>query len=358
MSQFFKTFSKARSTHSGDIFLWAGAVIHTLAALSLLVVLTMASAAKADDDLSCGGHNLIAGLQQKDPAAYAKIAKEAAAIPNSQSIFWKVEKDGVPTSYLFGTMHLSDPRVVDMPKGAQEAFDASGTLIVESDEILDQQKASAALLSEPQLTMFTNGKSITDYLTPEEKDLLEADLKSRGVPLFAVSKMKPWMLSSFVSLPACEAARKASGKPFLDQKLVREAHDAGKKIVGLETLAEQLEAMGSLPMELHIKGLISAIKDPQRTKDGMETLINLYDQGKAAWLEPVSKYLYPEDNDGFSMAEFEQKMVTTRNHHMAERAADTLAKGGTFMAVGALHLPGKEGLVELLRGEGFTVTPL
>ncbi|MCO6184898.1 TraB/GumN family protein [Rhizobium sp. L1K21] len=347
-----------RHLRQSDLVLWTGAVIHTLAALSLLFILVFALPARAQEDISCGGHDLLAGLQEKDPEAYARIARQAADIPNSESIFWKVEKDGVPASYLFGTMHLSDPRVVDMPEGAHEAFEAADTLIVESDEILDQQKASAALLSQPQLTTFTDGKSITDYLTPEERKLLEADLKGRGVPLFAVSKMKPWLLSSFVSMPVCEAARKASGRPFLDQKLVMEAAASGKKIVGLETLAEQLEIMASLPMDMHIKGLMSAIKDPQLTRDGMETLITLYDQGKAAWLEPVSKYLYPEDDDGFSMAEFEQKMVITRNHHMAERAADTLAKGNAFMAVGALHLSGKEGLVQLLRDEGFTLTPL
>jgi uncharacterized protein YbaP (TraB family) len=58
------------------------------------------------------------------------------------------------------------------------------------------------------------------------------------------------------------------------------------------------------------------------------------------------------------MADFEKKMITGRNHHMADRALDTIAKGNAFMAVGALHLPGKEGLVELFRNQGYTVTSM
>ncbi len=358
MKPFFKAETKTAITRASDVVLWAGAILHTLLALSLLLILAFISPAHAEEDLSCGGRNLLTNLQTDNPKAYAKIAAEAEAIPNSTGLFWKVEKDGAASSYLFGTMHLSDPRVIDLPAGAAEAFAKADTLIVESDEVLDPQKAGIALLAQPELTMFTDGKSISDFLDPRQKEELETELKSRGVSYFAVSKMKPWMISSFVALPACELARKQAGSPFLDQKLALDAKAAGKKIVGLETMAEQLQIMSTLPMKSHIKGLVAMLEDPQRSKDAMETLIELYDQGKPGWVGPASEYLYPEDEAGFSMAEFEQKMVIARNHHMADRAAETLAKGNTFMAVGALHLPGEEGLVELLRAKGFTVSPL
>ncbi len=343
---------------AGDVVLWFGAVVHMLAALSLLIVLSLVSPANAAEDVSCGGRNLLSELQKTDPNAYAVIEQNAAQTPNNSGIFWKIEKEGLPPSYLLGTMHVSDPRVIDLPKGAEDAFSASNTLIVESDEVLDPQKAAAALMAQPSLTMFTDGKTIGDYLQPNEKALLETELKKRGIPLLAVSKMKPWMLSSFVALSSCELARKQSGEPFLDQKLAKDAAASGKKIVGLETMAEQLNIMASLSMKAHVKSLLYVIEDPQRTLDVMETLIQLYDQGKPGWVVPVSDYLYPEDPDGFSMAEFEQKMIIARNHHMADRALEMLDNGNVFMAVGALHLPGPEGLVALLREKGFTVTPL
>ncbi|MBB1249552.1 TraB/GumN family protein [Rhizobium sp. G21] len=58
------------------------------------------------------------------------------------------------------------------------------------------------------------------------------------------------------------------------------------------------------------------------------------------------------------MAAFEEKLITIRNHHMADRGAPILEKGNVFMAVGALHLIGDEGLVELMRKKGYTATPM
>lgn len=343
----------------GSIAVFLMAVIHFLAALSLAYVLLTLKPAHAEDDAACGGKNLLTQMQKDDPATYAKIEAEGKALVNGDSIFWKLTKDGTKPSYLLGTMHMSDPRVIAMPKGAKEAFDAADTLVVESDEILDQQKATAKLMAKPDLMMFTDGKSITDYLTPEQKTTMEAQLKERGLPLFSVAKMKPWIISSFVALPACELARKAKGAAFLDMKLTQDAAASGKTIKGLETLQEQLEAMASLSVDFHIKGLISALKYADKTNDLMETMIELYVDGKPGWIMPLSLYAFPEPaEDAFSMAEFEQKLIVDRNHHMVDRARETMAKGNVFMAVGALHLSGKEGLVELFRAQGYTVSEI
>ena len=342
---------------TATVFLFGA--LHFLAALSLAYILLTLNPAKAGDDVTCGGKNLLNQMKQDDPATYAKIVEEGTKLENGNSIFWKLTKGDLKPSYLLGTMHMSDPRVLAMPAGAKEAFAASDTLIVESDEILDQQKASAKIMEKPDLMMFTDGKSITDYLTPDEKTMMDTELKKRGIPLFSVAKMKPWVVSSFVALPSCELARKAKGAPFLDMKLTQDAAASGKAIKGLETLQEQLQAMASLSVEFHVKGLISTLKYADKTNDLMETMIELYLDGKPGWIKPLSMYAFPEaDGEAFSMAEFEQKMITSRNHNMADRAKETMDKGNAFMAVGALHLPGKDGLIELFRAQGFTATPV
>ena len=349
--------TSALATRIADTTLWFLAALHTLAALSLLALLVFISGAHAED-LSCGGKNILDRIKIDDPAGYADIEKNTAALKNGESIFWKIEKPGVAPSYLLGTMHLSDPRVVSMPKGAEADYQAAKSVIVESNEIADKQKASAALMARPDLTMFTDGKTINDYINADQKALLEKQLQERGIPLAAVIKMKPWILSSFVALPTCELTRKAAGAEFLDEKLTKDAITEGKNVVGLETMAEQLEAMSSVSMKTHIAGLISVLKDPQRTKDLMETMIELYVSGKPAMIGPLGDYIDKQDADGADIAEFEQKMITIRNHHMADRAEATLDKGNAFMAVGALHLPGPDGLVAQFRQKGFTVTPV
>ncbi|HEY0121983.1 MAG TPA: TraB/GumN family protein, partial [Rhizobium sp.] len=270
---------------------------------------------------------------------------------------WKVEKPGLKPSWLLGTMHVSDTRVTTMPKGAAEASAAADTIVVESDEILDDKKAAAALFINPSLTMLPDGGTIGQHLSPEDNAKLEAGLKQRGVPLAAVSHMQPWLISSSFQMTGCEIRRKASGVKFLDQKLAADAAANGKQVKGLETLAEQAKAMSDLPIELHLKSLLQTLELGDRINDINETMTDLYLAGNIGAILPMLKDVDPDqklsDDDASA---FEQRIILDRNKVMAERAAPILAKGNTFMAVGALHLVGDEGLVALLRKQGFTVT--
>jgi uncharacterized protein len=326
----------------------------------LVLVLTLAFAAPvhAADDPACGAKDLVAGLKASNPEAYAKLRAEGEKIKNSGARFWKVEKAGQEPNWLLGTIHLSDPRVTDLPIEAKAAFDGSKIVVLESDEILDQQKAAAKMMMRPDLMYFAGKESIADYLKPDERKLLEDGLIKRGMPFAAVAKMKPWLLTSMVALPSCELSRKAQGLPFLDMKLAQEGLAAGKEVKGVETLAEQLEVVASLPMSFHVKSLVGSVKYPQYTADMMETTLQLYLQGEIGLVFPAGTYFAPETDasDFEGMALFEEKLITMRNHHMADRGEPILARGNVFMAVGALHLIGDEGLVELLRKKGYTVT--
>lgn len=334
--------------------LWLIAAIHVAALASLLLVIGMLSTAHAQE-VACHGINLVEELKAENPDAYARVVAEGDKVPNGKGIFWKIEKPGLPSSYLLGTMHVSDPRVLKMPAGASEALDAVRTVVIESDEVLDDKKAMAGMLAKPELTMFTDETSIDKLLDPDDLAVLEEGLKKRGVPLSAVSRMKPWMLMSLVSLPACEMARKGQ-TAFLDKGIAQDAAAKGKTVKGLETLAEQLSAMASIPMDVHLKSLVETIRIGAKMDDVFETMTELYLSGNIGLTVPFLKQVAPDGTDDAGYAEFEQLIVTKRNHLMAERAAPILAEGAAFIAVGALHLPGEEGLVELLRRQGFTVT--
>lgn len=347
-------FASSRFESVQGFVLWLIAAIHVAALASLLLVIGMLSTAHAQE-VACHGINLVEELKAENPDAYARVVAEGDKVPNGKGIFWKIEKPGLPSSYLLGTMHVSDPRVLRMPAGASEALDAVRTVVIESDEVLDDKKAMAGMLAKPELTMFTDGTSIDKLLDPDDLAVLEEGLKKRGVPLSAVSRMKPWMLMSLVSLPACEMARKGQ-TAFLDKGIAQDAAAKGKTVKGLETLAEQLSAMASIPMDVHLKSLVETIRIGAKMDDVFETMTELYLSGNIGLTVPFLKQVAPDGTDDAGYAEFEQLIVTKRNHLMAERAAPILAEGAAFIAVGALHLPGEEGLVELLRRQGFTVT--
>lgn len=314
--------------------------------------------ADAADAGSCDGASLASTLAAENPKAYAAAVAEAEAVPNGHGRLWKVEKAGLPPSWLFGTMHVTDPRVVEMPQAARSAFDGAGTLVIETTDILDPAKAQAALLTQPELTMFTDGTTLETLLKGDDLKLVKDELDRRGIPLALVSRLKPWMVAGLVALSDCEMTRRSSGEDFLDKKIADEATKDGKQLLGLETMGEQLSAMASLPVEFHIRGLVETIKLADLMPDVSATMTDLYLAGDISLIMPLIRAASPEgeEDDSAGYAAFEERIVRLRNHVMAERAAPILDKGSAFIAVGALHLPGEEGLVSLLKKAGYQVT--
>ncbi|RCS22393.1 polysaccharide biosynthesis protein GumN [Phyllobacterium salinisoli] len=347
---------RARTDRIADHALRIVLALHLLLFLSFALALATAAAARAETT-ACTGKDLIVKLARDHPQKLAAIRAEAEATPNGDGLLWKVEKDGVAPSYLFGTMHLADPRVANLLPEASRAYDASTTVAIETVEILDPQAPAKAMAERPDLMMFTDGRTLEKLLPADKIDGVRAALAKRGVPLAAVSRMKPWMLTSMVAMPACEMARKKAGAAFLDLKLAKDAKAQGKNVQGLETIVEQLDAMASLSLDFHIKGLVETLALGSRLDDMYETMLVLYTKGRIGMIMPMLQSFAPDDgkpDDGY--AAFEQKMIDARNAVMASRAVPILDKGNAFIAVGALHLPGDKGLIERLRAKGYRIS--
>lgn len=343
----------------------AGLSFWLIAALNLLFLAVFlaalafaASKAQAQETVACTGRNLIAEMARDDPALLERIRAEAAAVENGATLLWRIEAEGAPDSFLFGTMHVSDPRVVRLSDPVRAAFDAAETVVIETTDILDQSKMMAALAARPDLMMFTDGTTLFSGMSDEDRKAVEDALEKRGIPPISVAKMKPWMIAAMVALPACELARKAAGAPVLDVMLAEEAQAAGKPLEGLETVMDQLAAMASLPMDFHVRGLVDTLKLGDAVDDVIETMISLYLDGETAMFWPFFRATLPSEDAEGGFAIFEEAMVTARNRTMADEAARFLDAGGAFVAVGALHLAGPEGVVALLRDKGYSVSPV
>jgi uncharacterized protein YbaP (TraB family) len=329
---------------------WAGAI-------GLLALLGFSPVAWAES-AGCGGKNLLEQLKTENREDYEKLIAEGEKIPNGKGVFWKIEKDGIEPSYLLGTMHLSDPRILDLPDSVYDAQYDAKVVIVEASEILDLKKAMGQLLMRPELTMLPDGKRIEDFLTKDEAKTLADGLRARGMVFSAVNRMRPWMISTTLATPVCETARRAKGARFLDQQIALDAFDEDIPVEGLETLDEQLNAMNSISTENHVKSLLQAVALGDQIKDITETMVQLYEAGEMGllWQLLFKRYAVDPSAMASGMSEFENAMLTKRNHVMAERSTRFLSAGNAFVAVGALHLQGEEGLVELFRKQGYTVT--
>ncbi len=351
--------------YAASTALYALGVLHivVIAVTMMLILIAQGRAEEQANGPSCGGKNLLTEMALTDPEALEEIEAEAAKVPFGQNLLFKLEKAGREPSYLFGTMHMTDPRVVDMPAKAQQAFENSDIVAIESTEILDPAQAQITLISKPELTMFLGDDRLSNYLDDDSRKVLADGLAERGLQLALIDRMKPWLLSGMLALPECEFTRKQAGAPFLDLALAQNAEAQGKTLVGLETLIEQFDALASLPMEFHVQGLVDTLALGDQVDDVLETMIVLYTEGKTGTVWPMLRAMSAQLGDstpdaGAGYVKFEETMVNTRNLNMFERSLPLVEQGNAFIAVGALHLPGEKGLAQLYQSAGYTVTPL
>lgn len=334
------------------------AAMTTLAFASFVFILAFALGTARAEPV-CTGTDLLAAMERDDPGAYAKLVEASRAGVNGEAMLWRIESPDGAISHLYGTMHVTDPRVTQLPSEAQAAFDASRMLVIETTDILDPAAMMAAMARHPELMMFTDATTLSSLLSIEERDMVEAALRERGLSLASLDKMKPWMIAAMATLPVCEMERKARGVEILDVALATRAGEAGMEIEGLETTAEQLGAMAELPLDFHMRALVETLALGDALDDIIETMTVIHQRGEPGLFWPFFEATLPGGaDDAVLIAGFEQSVITDRNHTMADRARTHFEEGGAFVAIGALHLPGEEGVVALLQKAGFEAVPI
>jgi len=334
----------------------------TLSLLPLILAFSLSSLSGASaKKIGCTGINLIEKLKIENPASAKLIADEAAKLPYGEGLLWKISKPGLVPSYLFGTMHTADPRVVKLSDKTRRAFDGSLTLALEITEILDPQAMAQKAIGLMKFTTYLDGSSLDTKMTPEQIALLTPRLETKaGLPWGVAKKMRPWVLMGMLALPACETARKKAGKPFLDLSLGQKAQKAGKNIEALETIESQLNIMASLPEPLMVEALVETVKMGSKMDDVFETMIQLYAQEKIGTIWAMMSRLSPTGLNpsvkATGYAEFQRVVVDDRNITMVDESVKLIEKGSAFIAVGALHLPGQKGILSILVQKGYEVT--
>lgn len=260
-----------------------------------------------------------------------------------QALLWQVESPRGAINFLFGTIHSDDPRVLELPKPVALAFDKAKTVALELDLGLASQGAMS------QAVMLPQGKSLADLIPDALYRETVKVMSTLGYPEEITRQLTPWAIQLTLSMPPPTTGM------FLDAVLYEQAVAANKRVVGLETMEEQLSVFRDLSTSDQIVLLQQAIKDYPQLAQFMESILQ-------AWLARDLDKMATMSSD--TMAElpaslqqrFGRSLIESRNHRMAERSLPILREGGAFIAVGTLHLVGEEGLVALLRGEGMKVT--
>ncbi|MDH3941114.1 MAG: TraB/GumN family protein, partial [Xanthomonadales bacterium] len=144
---------------------------------------------------------------------------------------------------------------------------------------------------------------------------------------------------------------------FMDFSLSLRAAGAGLKVVGLETLEQQLSFLEDMPMEQQLALLDQAIAEQDQAVEIHTQMVNSYLEGDVLALQAQAEEQM-DQLDPESRQYFMEQGIDVRNHRMLASLLPLLQQGRVFTAVGALHLPGKNGLIRLLRNEGYDLQPL
>jgi uncharacterized protein YbaP (TraB family) len=329
-----------------------------LAGFALLVCFGVAADAQAP---TCTGKNILDELRTSDPPVYERILAAATGTENANAIFWRVEKAGTAPSYLFGTVHLTDERVHRLSPAVQAALDGARRLVLELDDLspdaMAQQIAKSPHLV--SLMMYTDGRRLDQLLGGADYAALSQALSRSGVPPQAVGAFRPWIVTVMLALSECEQHRMKAGLLFLDARLAKETEKRGLKAVGLETVASQLQALAGVPEPDQVEVLKATVRYYHRADDLIETMVQLYQRRQLGALWPLQLALAEKVGVArHAFDSYEQALLIKRNFGMRDAALPHLAEGQAFIGVGALHLPGENGLVSLLRGAGYTVTAI
>lgn len=261
------------------------------------------------------------------------------------SLFWEISGNGLKDhSYLYGTMHTQDKRAFQFKEGVMDAFNHAETYAMELNmDSVDQ----AALLSK---LIMDSTYSLKTLLTADEyTEVSDFFRDSLGQALFMFEKMQPLFTAQMVSLRDLEAQHTDA----LDIYFFKEAKKQKKQTIGLEKTIEQIDAFSAIPYELQAKGLVDAVTDyGKEGKLDMDTMIKYYTEGN---LDKLLEMTTKDEEDKEMAKIFNDIFLVKRNYNMADRAEPYIKEGSTFIAVGAAHLPGEEGVIELLRKKGYKV---
>lgn len=321
-----------------------------------LCVWSAAGAARAES--ACAGSDIVSELAASEPDAHARLLDAARDTLNGEAMLWRITRQGLTPSYLFGTAHMTDPRLTTLSEATREAIDASRVVALEVADVSPTAMAEA-IATTPSLMLFTDGRRLDLLLSPEAFGQVVEELDKARLPSDLARYFQPWVVSMVMAVSACERARLESGKKVLDMVVAERAAAKDIPVVGLETIEDQLAASASVPMDEQVALLKAALSMADRADDLRETILQLYLKRQLGAALPLQQLIAERSGArGQTFRGFKAKLVEERNRRMRTHMLPLIAGGGAFIAVGGLHLPGESGLVALLRNVGYEVVPV
>lgn len=271
------------------------------------------------------------------------------ALGNAQ-LLWEISGNHLKQkSYLFGSHHLVPISFLDSIKGIYPAFNSCENVVGEI--ILDDP---AVIKKLQQAAVITTGKTTKDWLTDEQYAVADSILKSTiGMGLQELRFFKPAMIENIYVLALYDRYFQRDEDFQIDSYFQKIGKKEGKRLFSLETVEEQIQLLlESKSLEEQAQSLYETLTSSAELLTQIEALNDKY------LAQDLDGLLELNNNDTTQTEEERFALIDKRNIRWAEILPKQLALGNNFIIVGAMHLPGENGLIHLLQKQGYKVKPV
>jgi len=264
------------------------------------------------------------------------------------SILWKVTGKGLQKpSYLFGTYHFLSNAFVDTMPAIIQAYKTTEAVV---GELVMDSSIQGPMIEASVLKGTTLQKVLPDTLYTKASEWFKQEA---GLDLGKLDQLNPiTVMTAALAITQQKYFPNKPGEVQLDTYFQSEAKKDGKNIMGLETIDVQIKALfGQLTMQRQIELLNETFKE----KDGLKQLISIMNTAYVSQnMNELQQLMY-----GSSYKPEEMKiLLDDRNNNWMQQLPKLMKEQSVFVAVGALHLVGKKGLINQLKEQGYTVTPV
>lgn len=277
-----------------------------------------------------------------------------ASNKTESSLLWKISGNGLQKpSYIFGTHHLVPISFLDSIPGIEAAFEETEQTVGELD-MSDMSEMQMKIMGEG---MLPPDIAYATLLSPEDTAVLDSMLRAVvGVGLDQLGQLKPAMLSNLVSISLYQRYYPSvASAQNIDYYFQEEALKRSRPVVGLETAEDQIYVLlNSQSLERQAKILICMVKHPEMLKEQMDEMQAAYHAQDIEVLRQLYEKEIPDDPCP-STEEEKNVLNGDRNRKWLDQLPSIMEDKSSFIAVGCLHLPGDEGLIEGLKKLGYSV---
>jgi uncharacterized protein YbaP (TraB family) len=270
---------------------------------------------------------------------YEEITPQIATY--GEGLLWKISKVGTPHSYVFGTIHVSDESIVKLPEEIDVALMQASIFVMEVVPEPEEVRSVASLM------YFNDGNKLSDLISKPLYEEVVRLLDSYHLPEVAVELLKPWAAFLTMSYPP-------EFGQVLDMQLLEKARSHGAKVSGLESMQEQIDIFDSLSMKNQIKILSDTACHYATVENDFEKMKSLYIARDLSGLYAYSQRYSMSDDEVYN--DLIKRILFDRNYTMAKRMQPMLENGNAFIAIGAMHLPGDEGVLSLLAKNNYEIS--